>query len=176
MKSNSRRKEGINGVFIHGTFEICVQGKRSTCDHIHEAVRYIEHLANKIRGLNVKKDELKRLSLRSDNADTTSINTPLKVLTQIDSTMKVNMNQWLAGLEIDIDTDSRQGVSLSRVLGFLTHEGHAVVSCTSIRVNERLLLSIKSEVKCLETGCLGLFEESTPIFSFDNDLWVVAGY
>ncbi|XVF49868.1 hypothetical protein PTKIN_Ptkin04bG0050500 [Pterospermum kingtungense] len=39
-----------------------LKGKRSAFDHLHEAVKYIKHLQNRIRDLKYKRDELKRSS------------------------------------------------------------------------------------------------------------------
>ncbi|OWM91403.1 hypothetical protein CDL15_Pgr017321 [Punica granatum] len=119
-----------------------LKGKRSTSDHVHQAVGYIKNLQNKIQELSRKRDELKRAPQLNKTDDPKTF----KGLPRTRRQVILSIKPCIGGEEIIISTDSRHGVALSKVLGFLTLEGMNVTSCTSVKVNGRLLHSVKSEV------------------------------
>lgn len=116
---------------------------------MHQAVGYIKNKQIKIQDLSDRRDELKRMSASKDTtidhkeADKEK-EQPRACCPPLDV---VRIEPCIGGVEITISTDSRGGVALSRVIHFLIHEqGMDVIGCTSTKVNERLLHSIKSEV------------------------------
>lgn len=115
------------------------QGKRSTSDHMHEAVNYIKDLEKKVKELGVKRDDLRKLNncnvvgSRSENP----------------SDSCVMVRSCLVGVEVVISSGLKEQVlHLSRVVELLLKEGLNVVSCFSTKVNTRLIYTIQSEVPC----------------------------
>ncbi|PKI38968.1 hypothetical protein CRG98_040642 [Punica granatum] len=121
-----------------------LKGKRSISDHIYQAIGYIKNLQRKIQVLSDKRDEMKRVSdsKKIDDPKTNKEESPRPRGHQD----VVTIEPCIGGIEITISTDLKQGVALSKVLGFLIREGMTLISCASTVVNERLLHSIKSEV------------------------------
>lgn len=102
-------------------------------DHMHEAVKYIKHLQNKIQELNKKRDELKRL-----------FNYPTKATENSGCDSLELRHSCTSGVEVVIN--ARQGLALSRVLQVLMGEGLIIVGFISTKVNQRLLHTIEAEV------------------------------
>ncbi|EOY24563.1 PREDICTED: transcription factor bHLH118 [Theobroma cacao] len=116
-----------------------LKGKRSISDHMHEAVKYIKHLQNRITELSDKREELKR----SSNLHTPSSMPESSPDCSEDS---VVVRGCMVGVEIAINTGLRPGLPLSNVLDVIVAEGLSVVNCISTKVNERLLHTIVLEV------------------------------
>ncbi|XWS49010.1 hypothetical protein CRYUN_Cryun13aG0126800 [Craigia yunnanensis] len=117
-----------------------LKGKRSISDHMHEAVKYIKHMQNRITELRNKRDELKRSS---------NLQTPSSTLEGLPDCSKDSLvvRASFIGVEITINTGLRRGLSLSNVLDVIVAQGLSVVKCISARVNERVLHTIELEVK-----------------------------
>ncbi|XP_061996826.1 transcription factor bHLH36-like isoform X2 [Rosa rugosa] len=128
-----------------------IKGKRSTSDHMNEAVNYIKHLQNRIKTLDAKRDELKKfpkISTVIDRRCTTgsSLNSD-----------KVNLPSCFTvqpssgGVQILVSGGFRKDglplISISSVLEILLGQGLTVVSCVSSQVNERLLHTFQIEVR-----------------------------
>lgn len=117
---------------------------------MHQAIGYIKNRQIKIQDLTARRDELKRMSATKN----TTIDDPKGADKEKEQPRTccppldvVRIEPCIGGVEITISTDSRGGVALSRVIHFLIHEqGMDVIGCTSTKVNERLLHTIKSEV------------------------------
>ncbi|KAJ4832256.1 hypothetical protein Tsubulata_002024 [Turnera subulata] len=117
-----------------------LKGKRSTSDHIHEAVNYIKNLEDRIQELSDKKDALKRLS---NSASSSSDEVDNLGGCERDT---LTVSPCCVGVEVVVNTDIRKGLPLSRVLKVLVEEGLSVASCVSRKVNWRMLYAIKAEV------------------------------
>ncbi|KAJ7952404.1 Transcription factor [Quillaja saponaria] len=120
-----------------------LKGKRSISDHMHEAVKYIKHLQNKIQGLSDKREKLQRMS-HSYNSSTSNIGQEDHL--QGSRQDLVTVKPCWAGMEVVINTAITQGVPLSKVFQVLTEEGFSILNCTSTKFNGRLLHTIESEV------------------------------
>lgn len=117
-------------------------------DQVHEATNYIKDLKKKIQELSHRRDQsLKRLSNSSSPASFELEDMPN--YTQDAVTVRFS---W-AGVEVVINTDSRQGFPLSKVLQVLIREGLSVVSYTSTKINGRLLQCVESEVQTVQSSC-----------------------
>ncbi|XVF51597.1 hypothetical protein PTKIN_Ptkin04bG0197000 [Pterospermum kingtungense] len=117
-----------------------LKGKRSISDHMHEAVKYIKHLQNRIMELRDKRDELIKGSSDLQTPGSMVEGQP-KPDTSDDSVVVVRA--CFIGVEISIKTGLRQGLlPLSNVLDFIVSQGLSVVNCISTRVNERVLHTI----------------------------------
>ncbi|CAH1438935.1 unnamed protein product [Lactuca virosa] len=120
-----------------------VKGKRSTSDHMHQAVNYIKHMQESIKVLSVKRDRLKKDVETSVpgpmmNSNEKNVTHPFR--------NTVSISSCKGGIQILINSGSTEGgVPLSAVLKAITEEGLNIITCTSTKVNERLLLSIQSE-------------------------------
>ncbi|CAO2821073.1 unnamed protein product [Amaranthus hypochondriacus] len=121
-----------------------IQGKRSTSDHVAEAANYIKDLEKNIKELSIRRDELKATpewrnptyevggSSSNPNARPGS----------------VVINPCLGGIAINIDVGYEdQTFSLSSALQVLFEEGLSVSSCTSTKINDRIVHDIICEVK-----------------------------
>lgn len=103
-------------------------------DHMHQAVNYIKHMEENIKGLSVKKDQLKKSKHTSES-----------LTNQLPNTVSINFCN--GGVEISINSCMiDDGFSLSGVLNTLLEQGLNITSCISTTVNDRLLHSIQSEV------------------------------
>lgn len=121
--------------YIHG-----FQGKRSISDHMNEAVNHINHLQKKIKELSSVRDELRKCS---------SLSTPENGSGSLNSSPPsyFTVHPCCGGVRISITSCSKdEGWPLSRVLELLLERGFTVASCVSTKVNEKLLLTIQSEV------------------------------
>ena len=115
-----------------------LQGKRSVSDHMHEAVNYINHMKNKVQDLSAKRDGLKGLPSSSGQTDLT----PESGSSESYLANSIVVRPWLSGIEIVINSR----LPLSRVMQVLRDEGLSIVSCSSSKVNGRLIHTLQSEV------------------------------
>ncbi|KAJ1431414.1 Myc-type, basic helix-loop-helix [Sesbania bispinosa] len=115
-----------------------IKGKRSTSDHVFEAINYINHLQNKVKQLEAKKDELIKLvpnlstNIDPDESESSTSNLP----------PFVNIQPFHGGLEIMCSCNM---FPLSRILEILLEEGINVVSSTSTKMDGRFIHTIRSE-------------------------------
>ncbi|TKY51228.1 dimerization protein [Spatholobus suberectus] len=123
-------------------FEL-IKGKRSTSDHIGEAVNYIQILKEKINALQVKRDRLKQM------VNSSSVETGIEPDHSGALVKCVNINPIPGGVEISICSGFEEGSSspLSELMEILLQEGCDVVSCVSTHANGRIFHTIKSEVE-----------------------------
>ncbi|XP_059306856.1 transcription factor bHLH118-like [Lycium ferocissimum] len=121
-----------------------LKGKRSTSDHILEAVNYIEHLQKKVRNLEDNRDKLKK-ALSSSKVDYPK--SGCSTLSSESSRTIMEVRPCLDGIEILINWSvTNEGCCLSRVLEILLQQGLSIVNCSCNKVNGRLLHSIRTEV------------------------------
>ncbi|KAK9060920.1 hypothetical protein SSX86_018100 [Deinandra increscens subsp. villosa] len=123
-----------------------VKGKRSTSDHMHQAVNYIKHMQENIELLSVKRERLKKMVEGGvpDLGTATNCNkkSSMNLLPNTVSTSSCD-----GGVEILVNSCLMEdGFPLSRVLNAILEQGHIVTSCTCTKVSERLIHSIQSEV------------------------------
>ncbi|XP_029125678.1 transcription factor bHLH36 isoform X2 [Cajanus cajan] len=119
-----------------------IKGKRSIADHVYEAMNYINHLQNKVKQLQAKRDELAKVSNLSnvgpDEKESSSTTNHLPPL--------VFVHPFPGGLEIMCSYSFKKSVfPMSRVLDILLKEGLNVVSTTSIKRDGRFVHTIQSE-------------------------------
>ncbi|OIT21601.1 PREDICTED: transcription factor bHLH118-like isoform X2 [Nicotiana attenuata] len=121
-----------------------LKGKRSTSDHILEAVNYIEHLQEKVRKMEDNKGKLK-MGLSSSDVDYPK--SGCSSSSHESSAAIITVKLCLDGMEILTDCSvTNEGFYLSRVLEVLLREGLSIVSCSCNKVNGRLLHTIRTEV------------------------------
>ncbi|CAA0311138.1 Transcription factor bHLH125 [Arabidopsis thaliana] len=138
-----------------------IQGKRSTSDHIVQAVNYIKDLQIKIKELNEKRNRVKKVisatttthpaieectsSLSSSSASTLSSSCSCVG----DKHITVVVTPCLVGVEIIISCClGRNKSCLSSVLQMLAKEQRfSVVSCLSARRQQRFMHTIVSQVE-----------------------------
>ncbi|XP_038876288.1 transcription factor bHLH120-like [Benincasa hispida] len=116
-----------------------LKGKRSICDHMHETVKYIEHMQSKIQKLTKKRDELKK-----DIEDDSNIST----IETLNSSKRdsVVVKPRHGGFQILLDTATQHRLPLSNLIKFLiTDQRLQIVSCHSTKINDRFLHTIESE-------------------------------
>ncbi|XP_027359499.1 transcription factor bHLH118-like [Abrus precatorius] len=117
-----------------------IKGKRSTSDHVFEAMNYINHLQNKVKQLQAKRDELKVSNLTTicpENKNSIAHLPPFAIV-----------HPFPGGLEIICSYSFTKYVfPLSKLLKMLLKEGLNVVSSTSIKRNGRFIHTIQSEVR-----------------------------
>ncbi|KAF3433079.1 hypothetical protein FNV43_RR24181 [Rhamnella rubrinervis] len=139
--------------------EMGFQGKRSTSEHITQATNYIKHLQNKIREIDIKRDELEKLS-NSSNSDhhDHGISSGSSSSRCLSSHLIIKVHPFSSGLEIVI---SREGTfPLSRVLELLIEEGLSINTCFSTTINDRFQHTIHSDqVSNLRTINLSSLEQ-----------------
>ncbi|CAI9302342.1 unnamed protein product [Lactuca saligna] len=111
-----------------------VKGNRSVSDHMNQAVHYIKQKEENIKEISTKRDRLKK-----------PFDTNESSMNQLSNTVSVKFCN--GGVEILINSCSiEEGFALSQVLDAVMEEGLNIVSCSSTKVNNRLLHSIRSEV------------------------------
>ncbi|KAK1421408.1 hypothetical protein QVD17_23719 [Tagetes erecta] len=120
-----------------------LKGKRSTSDHMHQAVNYIKHMQENIRLLSVKRDRLKKLVETSVSIHGT--NTKEKRLMNLcPNTLSVRSCDG-EGIQILINSCSLEdGFPLSKVIDAISNDFN-VVTYTCSKVNQRLIHSIQTE-------------------------------
>ncbi|KAJ0258038.1 Transcription factor bHLH125 [Hirschfeldia incana] len=137
-----------------------IQGKRSTADHVSQAVNYINDLQNKIKELTEKKNLLKTsipstvtahpTTEESSSCLSSSLSTSSSRCTCVDDNhITVMVMPSLEGIEIIISCclERNKSSCLSRVLQILIQEERlTVVSCLSTRTHQRFVHTIVSQV------------------------------
>ncbi|XP_050266464.1 transcription factor bHLH36-like [Quercus robur] len=127
-----------------------IKGKRSASDLINEAANYIKHMTEKIQGLQVERDQLKNLSNSTafipgiEISNNCSLN--YATVRVSEAGVEILMSSWLR----------EEGFLLSKVLELLLEEGLSVIRCASNKTNQRLFLTIQSEV--CDPTCFNLSE------------------
>ncbi|KAF3967431.1 hypothetical protein CMV_008577 [Castanea mollissima] len=127
-----------------------IKGKRSVSDLINEAANYIKHMTEKIQGLQVERDQLKNPSNSTafipgiESSNNCSLN--YVTVRVSEAGIEILMSSWLR----------EEGFLLSKVLELLLEEGLSVIRCASNKTNERLFLTIQSEV--CDPTCFNLSE------------------
>nr|GMC98463.1 transcription factor bHLH118-like [Ipomoea batatas] len=123
-------------------------GKRSTSDHMHEALNYIKQMQKNVQELERRRDGLKTAgssTLSSHNLEKTG--SPDQKTGS--SPNFVSVSRCRDGVEILINSVAGEKgcFPLSRVLRTLQNEGVNVVSCDSTKADTRLLHRVQSEVQ-----------------------------
>ncbi|KAK9103494.1 hypothetical protein Sjap_020748 [Stephania japonica] len=115
-----------------------IQGKRSICEHMSEAVNYIKHKEKTIKELRERRDSLIKTCRRNDSSSPCSEDDNINVIVQPSR----------VGIEVVISTNLRVGsvIPLSSFLELLLEEGLSVVSCVSSNANKTSVHNIQSEV------------------------------
>ncbi|EFH64248.1 hypothetical protein ARALYDRAFT_475056, partial [Arabidopsis lyrata subsp. lyrata] len=130
-----------------------IQGKRSTSDHIFQAVNYIKDLQTKIKELNEKRNQIKK-SIRGTTTieECTSSLSSTSTLSSScscvgDKHITVVVTPCLVGVEIIMSCClGRNKSGLSSVLQMLAQEQRlSVVSCLSTRRQQRFMHTIVSQ-------------------------------
>lgn len=133
------------------------QGKRSSSDHVIEAVNYIKDLQKKIKKISEKKDRIKRnithLSSTRECSIRSLASSPSPSLLSSNCScvggkhIDVKVRTCLIGIEIVASCCSRSEYCLSIVLQVLDQEQcFDVVSCISTKLHQRFIHTIVSEV------------------------------
>ncbi|KAJ4915599.1 Transcription factor bHLH55 [Raphanus sativus] len=155
-----QRRQEVTSLFKHLRYILPVQyvkGKRSSSDHVHEAVNYIKDLEKKIKEVSEKRDRIKRSithpspagycpirSLAASCSSSSSSNCFCVGDTHVD----VKVRTCLVGIEIVASCCFRLESRLSSVLQLLVQEQcFNVVSCISTRLHLRFLHTIFCEVE-----------------------------
>lgn len=115
-----------------------IKGKRSTSDHMNEAVNYIKHLQAKIGELGFKRDELKSIHSLAALGSPCSNSSCLTTFT---------VNSCCEIVEIVISQSIREkDFLLSTVLDLLLQRGLDVVSCFSSQAYDKIVHTIRCEL------------------------------
>ncbi|CAN1158981.1 Transcription factor bHLH120 [Linum perenne] len=152
-----RRKEMAN---LHGSLRSLlpshyIKGKRAVSDHMQAATDYIRELQRRTKELGAKRDELKsnstisKTSYTNDEASSSSRTTTY-------GSVVVLVQPCLIGMEVMINGNGDDHHQLSRVLKLLMEQGLNVVTFDSVRVNDRLIHTIQSEVS--DSSCIDAAE------------------
>ncbi|XP_076927474.1 transcription factor bHLH36-like [Bidens hawaiensis] len=116
-----------------------LKGKRSTSDHMHQAVNYIKHMQENIRVLSVKRDRLKNLVETS--VPHTGTNTCEKSLMNVSpNTVSVSSNN--GGMQIVIN--SCDDFPILKILKAISGDLN-IINYTCTKVNYRLIHNIQTE-------------------------------
>ncbi|XP_021764931.1 transcription factor bHLH120-like [Chenopodium quinoa] len=119
-----------------------IKGKRSTSDHLTEAVNYIKDLEKNIQELSDKRDQLK--AAPESHTSTYQVGSSSHPRASLGS---VEISPCLGGLDIDINAGYEdQSFTLSSALQVIFEEGLSVTSCSSTKVNQRIIHKIVCEV------------------------------
>ncbi|KAJ0256867.1 Transcription factor bHLH55 [Hirschfeldia incana] len=154
-----QRRQEVTSLFKHLRYILpaqYVKGKRSSSDHVHEAVNYIKDLEKKIKEVSKKRDRIKRsithpssagyCPIRSLAASCSSLSSNCSCVG--DTHIDVKVRTCLVGIEIVVSCCFRHESCLSSVLQLLVREQcFNVVSCISTRLNLRFIHTIISEVE-----------------------------
>ncbi|KAI7745460.1 hypothetical protein M8C21_010476 [Ambrosia artemisiifolia] len=115
-----------------------LKGKRSTSDHMHQAVNYIKHMQENIKDLSAKRDRLKKM-------ETNTVSRTAGTNTRNVFPNTVSVSSCREGVQILINSCSiEDGFPLSRVLKEISEDLN-VITCTCTKVNHRLIHSIHTE-------------------------------
>ncbi|KAJ9539696.1 hypothetical protein OSB04_026202 [Centaurea solstitialis] len=126
-----------------------IKGKRSMSEHMNQAVNYVKHLEENIKGLKKTRDEIKKTYPRITDSSSVAQNTNIKSESSSrDPPITVTVECSHGVIEVLV-TSNCTGFPISRVMKALVQEGLNVISCNSTKVNERLIHSIHSEVHTL---------------------------
>ncbi|KAK6118042.1 hypothetical protein DH2020_048207 [Rehmannia glutinosa] len=125
-----------------------IKGKRSVCNHMQEAVNYIQQMQKKFEELRIRRDKMKN-SL--PNLSGTKIASSNGTDNNLCNCVTVNPVQY--GVEILITNSIKSSdLGLSRVLAELLDRELNVVTCVSTRTKEKILHKIEAEVKDMMTS------------------------
>ncbi|XP_011076503.1 transcription factor bHLH118-like [Sesamum indicum] len=118
-----------------------VKGRRSVCDHMQEAVNYIQHMQKNVQELRSHRDKLKKLpNLSSTKA--AAVSNGGDNLPNCSVTVEVIRD----GVEILISSSMKNSeFRLSRVLAELLERQLNVVTCVSTNAKEGFLHKIQAE-------------------------------
>ncbi|QHN80057.1 hypothetical protein HN51_057052 [Arachis hypogaea] len=122
-----------------------IKGKRSTSDHMHEGVKYIKHLQNRVEKLQAKRDELvKSINLRPNKSGSSSSSSSTQ---HVHHQTFVIVEPFSGGVLIKCSYSFRNyAFPLSGILDIVLRQGLNVVDCTSITTDDhRFIHTIRSE-------------------------------
>ncbi|KAJ8540270.1 hypothetical protein K7X08_030189 [Anisodus acutangulus] len=120
-----------------------IKGKRSTPDHMQEAVKYIKHLQKNIEELDNTRKSIKN-SLDDQNKSSTYC-----YVHNNNNNNCVTVSNCEDGMEILINVNNNHKeeiFSLSKVLRWLLEEGLNVISCVNSKQDEWTLIRIQCQV------------------------------
>ncbi|KAG6606137.1 transcription factor bHLH118-like [Cucurbita moschata] len=117
-----------------------LKGKRSICDHMLEAVKYIRHMQSRIQVLCNKRDELKRVS------DKNPVATMVETLdsSKRDSVL-VRARNESGGVQVVLNTATQHNLPVSNILRDLATEGLEILSYISTKVNDSFIHTIECQ-------------------------------
>ncbi|CAI9304498.1 unnamed protein product [Lactuca saligna] len=110
-----------------------VKRKRSVPAHLLSTVHYIKEKQENIKEMSTKRDRLKKL-----------FDTNESLVNHLSNTVSVKFCNGM--VDIVINSCLEEGFAFSQVLDAIIKEGINIESCTSTKINNRLLHSIHSEV------------------------------
>ncbi|XP_018481736.1 transcription factor bHLH55 isoform X2 [Raphanus sativus] len=156
-----QRRQELTSLFKHLRYILpsqYVKGKRSSSDHVHEAVNYIKDFEKKIKEFSEKRDRIKKsithpspagyCPIRSLAASCSSSSLSSYCSCVGDTHIDVKVRSCLIGIEIVASCCFRHESRLSTVLQLLVQEQcFNVVSCISTRLHLRFLHTIVCEVE-----------------------------
>nr|VDC64116.1 unnamed protein product [Brassica rapa] len=125
------------------------RGKRSSSDHVQEAVNYIKDFEKKIKEISLKRDRIKRSLSHSSSTGECSIRSLESSYCSCDGDTHINVKvrTCLVGIEIVASCCFRQESCLSSILQLLVQEQCLdVVSCISSRLHPRFIHTIVCEI------------------------------
>ncbi|KAJ4889810.1 Transcription factor bHLH55 [Raphanus sativus] len=127
-----------------------IKGKRSSSDHVQEAVNYIKDLEKKITEISEKRDRIKRSISHSSSTGECSIRSLESSYCSCDGDthIDVKVRTCLVGIEIVASCCFRQESCLSSILQLLVQQQCLdVVSCISSRLHPRFIHTIVCKVE-----------------------------
>ncbi|CAF2115699.1 unnamed protein product [Brassica napus] len=131
-----------------------IKGKRSSSDHVQEAVNYIKDLEKKIKEISEKRDRIKRSISHSSSTGECSIRSLESSYCSCDgyTHIDVKVRTCLVGIEIVASCCFTQESCLSSILQLLIQEQCLdVVSCISSRLHPRFIHTIVCERQCTQS-------------------------
>ncbi|VFQ70784.1 unnamed protein product [Cuscuta campestris] len=141
-----------------------IKGKRSTSDRLQETVRYVRDLRKRVEKMRARRDELRGTVITEPVAVTTitSSSSSSSLLMKQKGDLhqdecrhdgnddemmsRVVVKPCRSGVEITLSVNKADDVSLSKILNVLVCQGMSVNTCSSVKLNHRLLLTIQAEV------------------------------
>ncbi|CAF1925169.1 unnamed protein product [Brassica oleracea var. botrytis] len=157
-----QRRQEVTSLFKHLRYILpaqYVKGKRSSSDHVNEAVNYIKDLEKKIKEVSKKRDRIKRSITHPPSAGycpirslAASCSSPSSLSSYCscvgDTHIDFKVMTCLVGIEVVASCCFRHESCLSSVLQLLVHEQcFNVVSCISTRLHLRFIHTIVCEVE-----------------------------